>query len=148
MGDKIRIVCAEDDAEAILAFLGDRIEMDWDEDHSPIVSKRIVVTRPEIEGKTFGQMHFNSVHGVNITRFTRSGMDLYADRHLKLQIGDRLMVVGTEANVARVANLVGNEVKRLNHPNIAPIFIGILLGILLGSIPFTISGIPTPGLTI
>ena len=144
MGDKIRIVCAEDDAEAILAFLGDRIEMDWDEDHSPIVSKRIVVTRPEIEGKTFGQMHFNSVHGVNITRFTRSGMDLYADRHLKLQIGDRLMVVGTEANVARVANLVGNEVKRLNHPNIAPIFIGILLGILLGSIPFTISGIPTP----
>ena len=134
----------DDDAEAILAFLGDRIEMDWDEDHSPIVSKRIVVTRPEIEGKTFGQMHFNSVHGVNITRFTRSGMDLYADRHLKLQIGDRLMVVGTEANVARVANLVGNEVKRLNHPNIAPIFIGILLGILLGSIPFTISGIPTP----
>ena len=140
----MRIVCAEDDAEAITAFLGDRIEMDWDEDHSPIISKRVVVTRPEIEGKTFGQMHFNSVYGVNITRFTRSGMDLFANRDLQLQIGDRLMVVGTEAKVKRVADLVGNSVKRLNTPNIAPIFIGILLGVILGSLPISISGIPTP----
>ncbi|MDY5771936.1 MAG: putative transporter [Bacteroidaceae bacterium] len=144
LGDKMRIVCAEDDAEAITAFLGDRIEMDWDEDHSPIISKRVVVTRPEIEGKTFGQMHFNSVYGVNITRFTRSGMDLFANRDLQLQIGDRLMVVGTEAKVKRVADLVGNSVKRLNTPNIAPIFIGILLGVILGSLPISISGIPTP----
>ena len=143
-GDKMRIVCAEDDAEAITAFLGERIQMDWDEDHSPIISKRVVVTKPEIEGKTFGQMHFNSVYGVNITRFTRSGMDLFANRDLQLQIGDRLMVVGTEAKVKRVADLVGNSVKRLNTPNMAPIFIGILLGILLGSLPITISGIPNP----
>ncbi len=144
VGDKMRIVCAEDDAEAITAFLGERIQMDWDEDHSPIISKRVVVTKPEIEGKTFGQLHFNSVYGVNITRFTRSGMDLFANRDLKLQIGDRLMVVGSEDKVKRVADLVGNSVKRLNTPNIAPIFIGILLGILLGSLPITISGIPNP----
>ena len=142
VGDKLRIVCAEDDAEAITAFLGERIQMDWDEDHSPIISKRVVVTKPEIEGKTFGQMHFNSVYGVNITRFTRSGMDLFANRDLQLQIGDRLMVVGSEAKVKRVADLVGNSVKRLNAPNMAPIFMGILLGILLGSLPITISGIP------
>ena len=144
LGDKMRIVCAEDDAEAIIAFLGDPIEMDWDEDHSPIISKRIIVTKPEIEGKTFGEMHFSTVHGVNITRFTRSGLDLFADRNLKMQIGDRLMVVGSEANVKRVADLVGNSAKRLNYPNIAPIFIGIMLGIIVGSIPFTISGIPNP----
>lgn len=144
LGDKMKIVCAEDDAEAITAFLGDRIEMDWDEDHSPIISKRVVVTKPEIEGKTFGQMHFSSVYGVNITRFTRSGMDLFADRDLQMQIGDRLMVVGSEQNVKRVADLVGNSVKRLNYPNVGPIFVGILLGIILGSIPITISGIPNP----
>lgn len=144
LGDKMKIVCAEDDAEAITAFLGDRIQMDWDEDHSPIVSKRIVVTKPEIEGKSFGKMHFSSVYGVNITRFTRSDMDLFADRDLKMQIGDRLMVVGSEQNVKRVADLVGNSVKRLKYPNIAPIFIGILLGILLGSIPIHFSGIPNP----
>jgi putative transport protein len=144
LGDKYKIVCAENDAEPIAAFLGDPIDMDWDEDHSPIVSKRVVVTKPEIEGKTFGEMHFSSVYGVNITRFTRSGMDLFADRDLQMQIGDRLMVVGSEQNVKRVADLVGNSVKRLNYPNIAPIFIGILLGILLGSFPITISGIPIP----
>jgi putative transport protein len=144
LGDKMKIVCAEDDAEAITAFLGDPIKMDWDEDHSPIVSKRVVVTKTEIEGKTFEDMHFSTVYGVNITRFTRSGMDLFADRDLKMQIGDRLMVVGSEQNVKRVADLVGNSVKRLNYPNIAPIFIGILLGILLGSIPINISGIPNP----
>lgn len=144
VGDKMRIVCAEDDAEAITAFLGDSIEMDWNEDNSPIISKRIVITRPEIEGKTFGDMHFNSVHGVNITRFTRSGMDLYADRSLQLQIGDRLMAVGREENIKRVADLVGNSEKTLAHPNIAPIFIGIMLGIILGSIPLSFSGIPIP----
>jgi len=144
LGDKMKIVCAADDAEAITAFLGDPIQMDWDEDHSPIVSKRVVVTKAEIEGKTFEDMQFSSVYGVNITRFTRSGMDLFADRDLKMQIGDRLMVVGSEQNVKRVADLVGNSVKRLNYPNIAPIFIGILLGIMLGSIPINISGIPNP----
>lgn len=144
LGDKMRIVCAENDAEAITAFLGDPIEMDWDEDHSPIISKRVIVTKPEIEGKTFGEMHFSSVYGVNITRFTRSGMDLFADRDLQMQIGDRLMVVGSEQKVKRVAELVGNSVRRLDYPNIAPIFIGILLGIILGSIPISISGIPIP----
>ncbi len=144
VGDKMRIVCAEDDAEAITAFLGDHIDMDWNEDHSPIVAKRIVITRQEIEGKTFGDMHFNSVYGVNITRFTRSGMDLYADRNLRLQIGDRLMAVGSEENITRVSNLVGNSEKNLTRPNIAPIFIGIIIGIVLGSYPLSVSGLPFP----
>ncbi|MBP3775174.1 MAG: putative transporter [Bacteroidaceae bacterium] len=144
LGDKMRIVCAADDAEAITAFLGDQIEMEWDEENSPVVSRRIIVTKPAIEGKTFGEMHFNSIHGVYVTRFTRSGIEMFADRHLKMQIGDRLRVVGPEENVKNVADLVGNQVKRLDYPNIAPIFIGILLGIALGSIPFKFPGIPNP----
>lgn len=143
-GDLLNVVCAEDDAEAVTAFLGSRVEKDWSIEESPVVSKRVLVTKPEIEGKTFGQMHFSSLYGVNVTRLTRTGMDLFADRNLHMQIGDRLLMVGPEENVARAANAVGNSVKRLKHPNIGPIFIGILLGVILGSIPFTISGIPNP----
>lgn len=144
--DYLNIVCAEDDADAIIAFLGPVVEKDLreEENTTPIISKRVVVTKENVDGKTFGQMHFSSLYGVNVTRITRSGMDLFADRNLHIQIGDRLLMVGPEDNVNRAAAAVGNSAKRLNHPNIGPIFIGILLGILFGSIPFTISGIPNP----
>lgn len=144
IGDRVFIVCAENDAEAIIAFIGPEIEVDWKKQDEPMVSKRIVITRPSINGKTLGQMHFSSAYGVNVTRITRHGMDLFASSNLSLQVGDRIMVVGLEGAVNRVASVMGNSVKRLNAPNIATIFVGIFVGILFGSIPIAFPGIPVP----
>src|SRR5574344_522369 len=143
-GDQLFIVCAEDDAEAITAFIGPVVSVDWEKQDQPMVSKRILVTRPSMNGKTFGQLHFSSVYGVNVTRITRQGMDLFANRNLSMQVGDRIMVVGPEDAVDRVANMMGNSIKRLNAPNIGTIFIGIVLGIIFGSIPVAVPGIPMP----
>lgn len=142
--DSLYIVCAEDDAEAIVAFIGPEIHVEWAVQDVPMVSKSILVTQPSMNGKTFGQLHFSSVHGVNVTRIQRSGMNLYADRNLRMQVGDKIIVVGPEDAVDRVANLMGNSIKRLDHPNLSAIFVGIIVGIIFGSIPFAIPGIPTP----
>jgi len=141
MGDQMYIVCAEADYEAIVAFIGPVIEVDWAQQDQPLVSKRILVTNPKINGKSFGDMHFSSVYGVNVTRVTRHGMDIFASPSLPLQVGDRIMVVGPEDAVERVANKMGNSIKRLDAPNIATIFVGIFLGIIFGSLPF-IPGMP------
>ena len=143
-GDKMYLVCAEADAEVMTAFIGSETEIDWDMEEQPMISKRIVVTRPAINGKTFNDMHFSTVYGVNVTRFSRQGMDLFASGNLALQVGDRLMVVGPQDKVDRVEKVLGNSVKRLKAPNIATIFVGIILGITVGCIPFAIPGIPTP----
>lgn len=144
LGDQVFIVCAEADAEPIKAFIGPETNVAWEKQDQPLVSKRILVTRPSINGKTLGQMHFSSVHGVNVTRVTRHGMDLFASLNLALQVGDRVMVVGPEDAVDHVSSVLGNSVKRLNAPNIATIFIGIILGIVFGSLPFAIPGMPVP----
>ena len=148
MGDEAHIVCAEADAEAIKAFIGPEVEASWKEadekSKSPLVSKRIIVTNPKMNGKTLGKMHFSSVYGVNVTRISRQGMDLFASRDHHFHIGDRVLVVGPEDNVNRVADLMGNSVKSLNAPNMATIFIGIIIGILFGSIPLAIPGMPVP----
>lgn len=144
VGDSLYIVCAEDDAEAIIAFIGPEIHVEWAVQDLPMVSKSILVTQPSMNGKTFGQLHFSSVHGVNVTRIQRSGMNLFADRNLRMQVGDKIIVVGPEDAVDRVANLMGNSIKRLDHPNLSAIFVGIFVGIIFGSIPFAIPGIPTP----
>lgn len=144
IGDQLFVVCAENDAEAITAFIGPTIEVDWEKQDAPLVSKRILVTRSAMNGKTLGKMHFSRAFGVNVTRVTRQGMDLFASPSLSLQVGDRIMVVGPEDAVNRVASVMGNSVKRLNAPNIATIFIGIFVGILFGSIPVAIPGIPVP----
>ncbi|MBR2233722.1 MAG: putative transporter [Prevotella sp.] len=141
IGDQLFIVCSEADWEAIVAFIGPVIEVDWEQTDQPMVSKRVVVTNPNVNGKTFGQMHFSSVYGVNVTRVTRHGMDLFASPSLPLQVGDRIMVVGPEDAVDRVASKMGNSLKRLDAPNIATIFVGIFLGIIFGSLPF-IPGMP------
>ena len=141
IGDQMYIVCSEADWEAIVAFIGPVVEVDWAQQDQPLVSKRILVTNPKINGKSFGEMHFSSVYGVNVTRVTRHGMDIFASPSLPLQVGDRIMVVGPEDAVDRVANKMGNSVKRLDAPNIATIFVGIFLGIIFGSIPF-IPGMP------
>lgn len=144
IGDKLFVVCAENDAEAIIAFIGPTINVDWKKQDEPMVSKRILVTRSSINGKTLGQMHFSSAYGVNVTRVTRQGMDLFAIPSLSLQVGDRIMVVGPEDAVNRVAAVMGNSIKRLDAPNIATIFVGVFIGILFGSIPVAIPSIPVP----
>ena len=146
IGDEVLVVCAEADAEAIQAFIGPEIDMPWKEDNNsqPLVSRRIIVTNPSMNGKTLGKMHFSSVYGVTVTRLSRQGMDLFASRNYRFQVGDKILVVGTEDNVNRISELMGNSVKRLDTPNIATIFIGIIVGILFGSIPFAIPGMPVP----
>lgn len=144
LGDEMYTTCSEEDADAVTAFVGSRIEVDWQATEAPIVSKRILVTQSSVNGKTFGQMHFSSLYGVNVTRITRTGMDLFAARNLRIQIGDRLMVVGPEDAVNRVERLLGNSVKRLDHPNVGAIFLGILVGVIFGSLPFTCPGMSTP----
>ena len=122
MGDQLFIVCSEEDAPAITVFIGKEVELDWEKQDLPMVSRRILVTKPEINGKTLGSMHFRSMYGVNVTRVNRSGMDLFADPNLILQVGDRVMVVGQQDAVERVAGVLGNQLKRLDTPNIVTIF--------------------------
>ncbi len=144
MGDQMLIVCAEADQEAIMAFIGPKLDIDFEQSDQPLVSKRILVTNPKINGKTLGGMHFSSMYGVNVTRVTRHGMDLFASASLPLQVGDRIMVVGPQDAVDRVANKMGNSIKRLDAPNIATIFVGIIIGIIFGSLPLAIPGMPVP----
>ena len=144
LGDQMLIVCAEADQEAITAFIGPKLDIDFEQQDQPLVSKRILVTNPAINGKTLASLHFSSVHGVNVTRLTRHGMDLFASASLPLQVGDRIMVVGPEDAVDRVANKMGNSLRRLNAPNIATIFVGIFLGLIFGSYPLAIHGMPVP----
>ena len=144
VGDQMLVVCAEADHEAITAFIGPVLDIDFEQQDQPLVSKRIVITNPAINGKTLASMHFSSVHGVNVTRLTRHGMDLFASAGLPLQVGDKIMVVGPEDAVERVANKMGNSVKRLDAPNIATIFVGIFLGLIFGSLPIAIPGMPVP----
>ena len=146
LGDEVLIVCTEADAEAIKAFIGPEIDTPshTDAELPPLISRSIDVTNPAMNGKTLGKMHFSSVYGVNVTRITRQGMDLFAGRNHHFQIGDRIMVVGPEDNVNRVADIMGNSIKRLDAPNIGTIFIGIIIGILFGSIPLAIPGMPVP----
>ncbi len=146
MGDEVLVVCAEADAEAVQAFIGPELNTPWEENETkqPLISKRIVITNSAMNGKTLGKMHFSSVYGVTVTRISRQGMDLFASRNYRFQVGDKILCVGPEDNVNRIAEVMGNSVKRLDTPNIATIFIGIIVGILFGSIPFAIPGMPVP----
>lgn len=144
IGDELRLVCAEEDAPAVAAFIGREVQgVDWEDKKYPLVSRRILVTRSDVNGKSLGSMHFRSLHGVNVTRVNRSGTDLFAAPNLVLQVGDRVMVVGPEDAVSHVADVLGNEMKRLNVPNIVTLFVGIFLGILVGSVPLAFPGMPT-----
>ena len=147
LGDKLFVVCSEADAEAVQAFIGPRTvvpEFAEQEKTNQMVSRRILITKPEINGKTPAKLHFSSVYGVNVTRVTRQGMDIFARNDLPLQVGDKVKVVGDRVSVNRISSVLGNMEKRLDAPNLATIFVGIILGLLLGSIPFAIPGIPVP----
>ncbi len=146
-GDRIYVATSPENTEKIIAFIGAKIDMDkseWETLDKQLVSRRILITKSNINGKSLGQLNLRSNFGVNITRVNRSGVDLIAESRLQLQIGDRVTVVGDENSIKGVEKVLGNQLKRLNEPNLIPIFIGIALGVLVGSIPFAFPGIPQP----
>ncbi|MFA6838446.1 MAG: putative transporter [Dysgonamonadaceae bacterium] len=145
--DKLLVVSNLSNIDTIEAFIGQKLDMsraDWDKLDSMLVSRRISITKSEINGKQIGQLKLRSVFGVNITRVNRAGVDLVATSQLHLQMGDRVTVVGSEDSIANVERFLGNQMKRLREPNLISIFIGIAVGVLFGSIPFMIPGIPQP----
>ena len=145
IGDKLLIVCSSEDTDAITAFLGHIIDMpfeEWGSLDSQLVSRRILITKPSINGKKFADLHLRTKYGINITRVNRAGVDLIPYQGMELQVGDRVMVVGSEKAIAQVADLLGNSMKKLREPNLVTIFVGIALGVLLGSIPLL--NVPQP----
>ncbi|WP_294073070.1 putative transporter [Proteiniphilum sp. UBA1028] len=146
-GDKILVVSNLKNIDAIEAFIGHRIDMnreDWNKLDSQLVSRRISITKSAINGRSIGNLRLRNLFGVNITRVNRAGVDLIADSRLQLQLGDRVTVVGSEESILNVEKFLGNSLKRLREPNLISIFIGIAVGVIVGSIPFMIPGIPQP----
>ena len=150
-GDCLLMITTEGDVEALTMLIGKRDtrdwnkeDIDWDAIDSQLVSHRIVITRSEINGKRLGALRLRNQYGINITRIYRAGIVLLPTPDLTLQLGDRLTVVGEESAIAKVENVVGNTVKDLDEPNLVAVFIGMVLGLLLGSIPLTIPGISFP----
>ena len=143
-GDRILLIAAPRDVEALVALLGREVDAEPMIQDKTMISRRILITKPELNGKTLAELRIRNTCGVTITRINRSGIDLVASGNLQLQIGDRVTVVGPELSVAHAERLFGNSLKRLNHPNLIPIFIGIALGVVLGSISFWIPGVPQP----
>ena len=147
LGDRLWVICQAEDVEAVVAFLGHRVELtdeDWGNNtpNAELISRRILITKSSINGKKFSDLHLRTKYGINITRVNRAGMDLIPYQGLELQVGDRVMVVGPAEGVAKVADVLGNSLKKLDHPNLITIFVGIALGVLLGSIPLL--NVPQP----
>jgi putative transport protein len=138
--DQILFISNPKDMEAIIAFFGRQISAEWEQ----LISRRILITKPELNGKSLAQLKIRNNFGASITRINRSGVDLVATPHLQLQMGDRVTIVGSELAVSHTEKVLGNSLKRLNHPNLIPIFLGIALGCILGSLPFMFPGIPQP----
>ncbi|CDB81766.1 trkA protein [Bacteroides clarus CAG:160] len=141
--DQILFISNPKDMEAIIAFFGRQISAEWEQDKK-LISRRILITKPELNGKSLAQLKIRNNFGASITRINRSGVDLVATPHLQLQMGDRVTIVGSELAVSHTEKVLGNSLKRLNHPNLIPIFLGIALGCILGSLPFMFPGIPQP----
>ena len=144
-GDILRLVTTQDNEKAIVMLLGKEHDLpskEWETPTHDLVSRKVVVTKPELNGKTIGSLNIRALYGVNITRINRSGVELIANRNVTLQIGDRVTLVGSLEKIEKVTEILGNSLKRLEIPNLIPIFIGVVLGIVLGSIPIAIPGLP------
>jgi len=145
--DKVFVITTEQDVDSIVAMIGETIEMErkqWVRLESQLVNRRILITNEKMNGKKLGQLQLRKQYGINITRINRAGVELLATPALALQVGDTVSVVGTDSTIANVEKELGNSMKRLNEPNLMTIFIGIGLGMILGSIPFVFPGIPQP----
>lgn len=141
-GDKLLVILRLHDVDALTAFIGEPTTVDVVNDTLSVRS--IILTKSKINGKTLGQLQLRNAYGVNITRISRAGIDLVPTANLSLQIGDRVKVVGKESSIDMVEKLLGNSIKQLREPNLIAIFLGIFIGVIFGSIPFTFPGIPQP----
>ncbi len=149
--DRILVITTEKDAPTLTILFGEQENRDWNKEDidwnaidSQLISKHVVISRPEINGKKLGSLRLRNSYGINISRVTRSGVQLLATPGLVLQLGDRLTVVGEAAAIQNVEKVLGNTVKTLKDPNMASIFIGIVLGLIIGAIPISIPGISSP----
>ncbi|WP_273371454.1 putative transporter [Alistipes megaguti] len=149
--DVILVITTPADAEALRMIFGEQEKKDWNKENidwnavdSQLISQRILVTRPEINGKKLSQLRLRNNYGINISRVYRSGVQLLATPDLRLQMGDRLTVVGEAQAIRNVEKILGNAVKSLNEPNLISVFVGLILGLTLGSIPVSIPGISIP----
>lgn len=150
-GDRLLVICQEKDTSALTVLFGEQEHTDWNKEDidwnvidSQLISQRIVVTRPELNGKRLGSLHLRNNYGINISRVYRGDTQLLATAGLMLQLGDRLTVVGEAAAIQNVERVLGNAVKSLKEPNLVAVFIGITLGLALGAIPITLPGIDVP----
>lgn len=147
VGDRILVISVEQNKDSIVAFFGEQVDMstdEWEDMDSQMTTRKIVVTKHSINGKTLGELKIRSVFGLNVTRVTRAGIDLVATPDLELQIGDRVRVVGDDKNIESLAVALGNSAKQLREPNLLAIFLGIAVGVIFGSIPFMLPGMPQP----
>lgn len=142
--DLLRIVLSVQDEEVFDAIIGPHEEMDWEHDPAPVVSRRIVVTKSAYSGRRLGSLRLPRGYGLNVTRVNRAGVDLLASANLALQVGDRITVVGQLPDIERLAEKLGNSMRRLNEPNLFTMFIGIFMGIILGSLPIMFPGMTVP----
>ena len=148
LGDKLFLVASPLEVEALTLLIGPRIDMnmaEWDAiEANNLISERFVITNPRINGKRLGDLKLRQTFNVTISRIIRAGVDLIADPHLLLQLGDRIVVVGKPESTQKIGKLMGNSVKRLDEPNLASLFLGIALGVVLGSLPIFIPNVPVP----
>lgn len=145
VGDKLRIVSGAESKAAIVAFFGqEETDIDLATAHSPLIARNILITKDQVNGMRLGELHLSRYDGVNITRVFRAGMTLFPYQNLHLQMGDQVYCVGPQRSIDRLADRLGNQVQKLDHPNIISIFLGIVLGILLGFLPIAIPGMPVP----
>lgn len=146
-GDILRVVISNRDVELVQSLIGESVQLDdkeWQTSSSNLEKRRILVTKSGINGKHISDLHIRESYNVTITRVVRAGIELVATYELRLQMGDVVVVVGRKNDLDQVAAILGNSVRRLDHPNLLPIFIGIFLGVLLGSIPIMLPGVPLP----
>lgn len=146
MGDRVLIVTTTHDMDLLVDLLGEKIDMEkeeWEKLDNQLISRRIMITKSKLNGQHIGSLRLQS-YGVNVTRVNRAGVDLIPNHNLQLQMGDRLTVVGSESAINAVSKVLGNSMRRLNEPNLIPIFVGIFLGVVLGSVPIMFPGIPQP----
>ena len=150
-GDRLLVITSEKNAPALTVLFGEQEHTDWNKEDidwnaidSQLISQRIVVTRPELNGKKLGSLHLRNHYGINISRVYRSGVQLLATAELTLQLGDRLTVVGEAASIHNVEKVLGNAIKSLKEPNLVAVFVGIILGLTLGAVPISIPGISAP----
>lgn len=143
-GDIILLIAHKKDLQQLTQQFGKSNDFDLTKQPSKLMSKQVLVSNKEVIGKSLGSLNLRTRYGIGITRVYRSDVEFVASYSLKLQMGDKLTIVGEEGSIENVAQVLGNSLKRLHEPNIIPIFVGILIGVLFGSIPFVIPGIPTP----